>query len=78
MGFGLLLTLLLNHGSARLRDLAYDASRQHYTLAVFLFVLMLLVLSKVVSLPLDYYVFRLEHRVSISRTRNSAGGFGTK
>jgi STE24 endopeptidase len=66
VGFGLLLTLLLNHGSTRLRDLAYDASRQHYSLAVFLFVLMLLVLSKVVSLPLDYYVFRLERKYDLS------------
>jgi STE24 endopeptidase len=69
VGFGLLLTLLLNHGSTRLRDLAYDASRQHYSLAVFLFVLMLLVLSKVVSLPLDFYVFRLERKYDLSNQK---------
>ena len=71
VGFGLLITLLLNHGSARLRDLAYDASRQHYSLALFLFVLMLLVVSKVVTIPLDYYAFRLEHRYNLSNQKIS-------
>jgi STE24 endopeptidase len=71
VGFGLLITLLLNHGSARLRDLAYNASRQHYSLALFLFVLMLLVVSKVVTIPLDYYAFRLEHKYNLSNQRIS-------
>lgn len=66
LGFVILLALVLTHGSARLRDFAYLASRQYYSVAVLAFVLMLLLLTKVISLPLDYYSFRLEHRYQLS------------
>jgi hypothetical protein len=53
------LTVLLGTGwSGNLRDLAYQGAFQNYTLAVFLYVLMLLVLGKVLGLGLDYYGFR--------------------
>lgn len=69
VGFVLLLVLVLTPGSARLRDLAYVASRQYYSIAVFVFVFFLLVLSKVLSLPLDFYGFRLEHKYNLSNQK---------
>ncbi len=69
MGFVLLLVLVLTPGSAQLRDLAYGASRQYYSIAVFVYVFFLLVLSKLLSLPLDYYGFRLEHKYQLSNQR---------
>jgi len=69
VGFVLLLALVLTHGSARLRDLAYLASRQYYSIAVFMFVLFLLLISKVLSLPIEYYGFRLEHEYNLSNQK---------
>ena len=58
----LMVALLVTGWSGMLRDIAYKATFQHYSLAVFLYVLMLMVLAKVLGLSLDYYSFRLEHR----------------
>ncbi len=69
IGFVFLLALVLTHGSARLRDFAYLASRQYYSVAVFIFVLLLLLSSKILSLPLDYYSFRLEHKFHLSNQK---------
>ena len=44
-------------------------ARQHYFLAVFLYVLMFSVLLKLISLPLDYYGFRLEHQYHLSNQK---------
>jgi STE24 endopeptidase len=64
------LTVLLGTGwSGNLRDLAYQGAFQNYTLAVFLYVLMLLVLGKVLGFGLDYYGFRLERRFQLSNQR---------
>jgi STE24 endopeptidase len=70
-GLGLLfLVLLLATGwSATLRDLAYRWASTNYSLAVFLYVLMLIVISRILSFPLDYYGFRLEHRYHLSNQR---------
>jgi STE24 endopeptidase len=69
--FGLILmvVLLATGWSGTLRDIAYKAAIQHYGLAVFLYVLMLMVLAKVLGLGLDYYSFRLEHRYQLSNLR---------
>ena len=72
IGFVLLLVLVLTHGSAHLRDFAYLASRQYYSVAVFVFVFFLLAISKVLSLPLDFYAFRLEHKYHLSNQRLGA------
>lgn len=69
VGFALLLLLVLTPGSARLRDFAYLASRQYYSIAVFVFVACLLVLSKALSLPIDFYGFRLEHKYHLSNQK---------
>jgi STE24 endopeptidase len=67
LGLTLLLVLLLTGWTGWLRDIAYRS--QSYALAVFLYTLMLVVISKVVGLPLDYYGFRLEHRYKLSNQK---------
>jgi len=65
-----LLTVLLAAGwSATLLDLAYEASRQHYSLALFVYLGMLLALGKLLGMPLDFYSFRLEHRFRLSNQK---------
>jgi STE24 endopeptidase len=68
LGLALLLVLLLTGWTNSLQSLAYDAS-ESYALALFLYVLMLIVLSKVLSLGLDFYGFRLEHRFQLSNQK---------
>jgi len=69
LGLSLLIVLLATGWTGTLRDLAYRGAAQNYTLAVFLYVLMLMLISKVMGLPLDYYGFRLEHRFHLSNQR---------
>jgi STE24 endopeptidase len=69
LGLVLLIVLLATGWSGTLRDLAYSSAFQHYTLAVFLYVGMLLVLGKLLGLALDYYGFRLEHRYQLSNQK---------
>jgi len=69
LGLALLAVLLGTGWNASLRDLAYRASFQTYALAVFLYVLMLMVISKLLGLGLDYYGFRIEHRFHLSNQK---------
>ena len=69
VGILLLVLLLATDWSGTLRDLAYRGAEQNYSFAVFLYVLMLIVLSKVVGLPFEYYGFRLEHEYHLSNQR---------
>src|SRR5215467_4100640 len=70
LGLAFLLVLLLTGWTNWLRDAAYvRGSVQSYSLALFLYVLMLLVISKILSLGLDYYGFRLEHRYQLSNQK---------
>lgn len=69
LGLILLVVLLATGWSGTLRDLALGAASQIYTLAVFLYVLMLMLIAKVLGLGLDYYGFRLEHRFNLSNQR---------
>jgi len=66
-GLALLVVLLVTGWTGWLRDIAYRS--QSYALAVFLYTLMLVVLSKFVGLGLDYYGFRLEHRYKLSNQK---------
>ncbi len=66
LGLGLLLLVLITGWTGTLRDIAYRAAFQNYTLAVFLYVLILMVIAKVLGGGLDYYGFRLEHRFHLS------------
>src|SRR6202163_660822 len=69
IGLGLLVVLLVTGLSGTLHDLAERGASQNYSLAVFLYVLMLMLISKVLGLPLEYYGFRLEHRYNLSNQR---------
>lgn len=69
LGLALLLLLLISGGTEWLRDLAYLAAFQSYALAVFFYVLMLVLLSKLLGLGLDYYGFRLEQRYQLSNQK---------
>jgi STE24 endopeptidase len=62
LGLALLLVLLLTGWTGWLRDLAYRGALQNYAFAVFLYTVMLVLISKVVGLGLDHYGFRLEQR----------------
>src|SRR5271169_5859540 len=69
IGFGLLVVLLAAGWSGTLRDVAERGASQNYSYAVFLYVVMLMLISKVIGLPLEYYGFRLEHRYHLSNQR---------
>ena len=69
IGFAFLAVLLITGWTGTLRDWAYRGGSQNYTFAVFLYVLMLMLITKVIGLPLEYYGFRLEHRFHLSNQR---------
>ena len=69
VGLALLCVLLATGWNGMLRDLAYRSAHQNYSLAVFLYVFMLMLLSKLLGLGLDYYGFRLEHRFNLSNQK---------
>ena len=72
VGLALMCVLLATGWNGTLRDLAYSGARQHYSLAVLLYVFMLMLLSKLLGLGLDYYGFRLEHRFHLSNQKLGA------
>jgi STE24 endopeptidase len=69
LGLALLVVLLITGWTGWLRDLAYASAFQSYVLAVFLYVALLVLISKVLGLGLDYYGFRLEHRYQLSNQK---------
>ncbi len=73
LAFLLLLLFVTTSRGARwsevLRDWAWMGARQHYVLAVFFYVGLLLLIGKLLGLPLDYYGFRLEHRYNLSNQK---------
>jgi len=71
----LLIVLLATGWNTTLRDFAYRAASQRYVLAVFLYVVVLMAISKLLGLGLDYYGFRLEHRFNLSNQKLPAWGW---
>ncbi len=69
VGLALLIVLLASGWNGTLRDWAMRAAFQSYTLAVAVYVLILMALAKLLGLGLDYYGFRLEHRFHLSNQR---------
>jgi STE24 endopeptidase len=69
VGFAFLVVLLVTGWSGWLRDLAYRMGFQNYTLAVFMYLLLLLLISKVLGIGFDVYGFRLERRFKLSTQR---------
>lgn len=72
LGLAFLIVLLATGWNGTLRDAAYQAAFQTYSLAVFLYVFMLMVIGKLLGSPLDYYGFRLEHRYNLSNQKLGA------
>jgi len=69
VGFLFLVVLLVTRWSDSLRNLAYRMGFQNYSLSVFMYLLLLLVISKALGAGLDYYGFRLERRFKLSNQR---------
>jgi STE24 endopeptidase len=65
-GASLLVVLLATGWTGWLRDHAYRWGFQNYTLSVFFYLLFLLLLSRALGFPLDYYGFRLERRFKLT------------
>ena len=72
IGLAFLVLLLLTGWSAMLRDWAYHGAFQNYTLAVFLYVFMLMLAAKLLGIGLDYYGLRLERRYKLSAQKTRA------
>src|SRR3954462_173955 len=69
LGAAFLILLLGLHWTNRLRDLSLHLSRQNYVLGLLLYVALLTLASKLISLPLDVFSFRLEHRYQLSNQK---------
>jgi STE24 endopeptidase len=69
VGFLFLIVLLVTGWSDWLRDLAYRLGFQNYSLSLFMYLLLLLVISKAIGIGLDYYGFLLERRFKLSTQR---------
>jgi STE24 endopeptidase len=72
LGVVFLVVLLAAGFSRGLRDLSFQFARENYVLALFFYVLLLTLISKALSLPLDVYSFRLEHRFQLSNQSTKA------
>jgi len=69
LGLLLLVVLLATGWNGTLRDIAMHGAYEHYTVAVFLYVVMLMLIGKVLGLALDYYGFRVERRYNLSNQK---------
>ena len=76
VGLVFLIVLLVTRWSDWLRDLAYRAGFQNYSLSLFMYLLLLLVISKVLGIGLDYYGFALERRFKLVDADDFSRGFG--
>jgi STE24 endopeptidase len=66
IGSAFMVILLITGWTGWLRDLALRRGFQNYTLAVFVYLFFLLLISKALGLGLDYYGFRLERKFQLS------------
>jgi STE24 endopeptidase len=69
VGFVFLIVLLVTGWSGWLRDLAYRLGVQNYSLSLFIYLVLLLVIGKALAVGLDYYGFLLERRFKLSTQR---------
>jgi len=69
VGSAFLVLLLVTGWTGWLRDFAWQRGFQNYTLAVFLYLFFLLLISKVLGFGFDYYGFQLERRFQLSTQR---------
>jgi STE24 endopeptidase len=66
LGIAFLTVLLVTGWSGWLRDLAYRLGFQNYTLSIFFYLLLLLLIGKALGAGLDYYGFRVERKFQLS------------
>ena len=67
LGLAMLAIVLVTGWSAVFRNFTFRiAGSANYVLALFLYVLLLSAISRVLSFPLDYYGYRVEHRYKLS------------
>jgi STE24 endopeptidase len=71
VGFLFLVVLLVTRWSDSLRDLGYRWGFQSYTLSLFIYLLLILAISKTLGIGLDYYGFALERRYKLSNQKVS-------
>jgi STE24 endopeptidase len=70
ISLALLVVLVITGWTFKLQNVAYMGGLlQSYSLALFVYVIMLLVIGKVLGLGMDYYSFRLEHRYQLSNQK---------
>jgi STE24 endopeptidase len=69
VGLVFLVLLLVTGWTEWLRDLALRHSFQSYALAAFIYLFLVLLISKVLGFGLDYYSFRLERKFQLSTQR---------
>ena len=69
VGLVFLVVLLATRWSDSLRDLAYRIGFQNYSLSLFIYVVLLLAISKALGIGLDYYGFRLERSFKLSNQK---------
>jgi STE24 endopeptidase len=69
LSFGFLIVLLASGWTHSLSDLARRLGREHYAISLFLYILLLSIISKILGAGLDFYGYRLEHRFNLSNQR---------
>src|SRR5438874_11732605 len=70
ISLALLVVLVITGWTFKLQNLAYlGGLLQSYSLALFVYVIMLLAIGKVLGLGMDYYSFLLEHRYQLSNQK---------
>src|ERR1700758_4649172 len=69
VGLVFLIVLLETGWCGLLRDLAYRMGFQNYSLSLFMYIVLLLGISKVLGISLDYYGFRGERAYKLSTQR---------
>jgi STE24 endopeptidase len=69
LGLVFLVVLLATGWSESLRDFAYRLGFRNYSLSLFMYLLLLLVISRVLGIGLDYYGFRLERSYKLSNQK---------
>jgi STE24 endopeptidase len=72
IGSAFLILLVLTGWTGWLRDLALRRGFQSYSLALFIYLFLLLLISKAIGFALDYYGFRMERSFQLS-TQNFRG-----
>lgn len=69
LGLGLMGVVLAADWTSDFRNFAVSVAGDHHAVALFLYTSILLLLTKFLSLGLDYYSFRVEHRYHLSNQR---------